>query len=94
MDILSERIIIATICLVLGIYSLLTGMLALANKDIKLPGFYQLGVFLTKLIYGEDRVTSFENDMKDRKKAIRYGIIWTLMGLIALAAAIFVLFVA
>lgn len=94
MNMSSENIIIAALYLVAGIYALLTGILALAKKDIKVPGFYQFGVFLTKVIYGEDRATSFENDMKDRKKAIRYGVFWIFMGLVALAGGIFVLFVA
>jgi hypothetical protein len=89
-----ENIIIAGIYFLGGIYALLTGILALANMDIKLPGFYQFGVFMTKILRGEDEVTRFENNMKDRKKAIRYGIILTLIGLIMLAGAIFVLFVA
>ena len=94
MNITFEKITIATLYLIAGIYSLLTGILALANKDIRLPGFYRLGVFITKIISREDEVTRFEADMKDRKKAIRYGILWTLIGLIALAGGIFVLFFA
>jgi hypothetical protein len=94
MNLSFENIIISTLYLVGGIYSLLTGILALAKRDIRLPGFYRLGVFLTKIIQGEDKVTSFETDMRDRKKVIRYGIFWILIGFAFLAGAVFVLFAA
>jgi hypothetical protein len=86
-----ENIIIAIIYFLAGIYSLLTGVLALIKRDIKIPGFYRFGAFISEKIRGKDKVTSFENDMKDRKKAIKYGIFWVFIGLIALSGGIFVL---
>lgn len=70
-----------------------TGTLALANRSIKIPGFYQFGVFISNIFYGKDRTAAFEEEMKDRKKAIRYGLIWILIGLVSLAGVAFLLFV-
>ena len=91
MNIPYENIIIAIIYLFAGIYSLLTGLLALAKMNIKLPGLYRFGIYLSRKVRGQEKVASFENDMLDRKKVIRYGIFWILIGLIALAGGIFVL---
>jgi hypothetical protein len=91
MNISYENIIIAIIYLLIGIYSLVTGILALAKRDIRVPGFYQFGAIILRKVRGQDKVARFENDMLDRKKVIRYGIFWIFMGLIALAGGIFVL---
>jgi hypothetical protein len=94
MHITYENIIIATICFLAGLYLLLTGIFALAKKDIKFPGFYRFGSFISRQVLGQDKLTRFENDMLDRNKAIRYAILWIFGGLIALAGGIFVLFAA
>lgn len=87
-----QAIIIVVIYFIGGIYSILTGILALAKMNIKIPGFYQLGVFISNVLFGKVRTSNFEKEMMDPKKVIRYGIFWILMGLIALAGGIFLLF--
>ncbi len=89
----NQAVIIAVIYFIGGIYSILTGILALAKMNIKIPGFYQLGVFISNLLFGKDRASNFEQEMMDRKKAIRYGIVWILIGIVTLAGGIFLLFV-
>jgi hypothetical protein len=92
MHISFQNIIIAAIYFLAGIYALLTGIFALTRLDVKIPGFYQFGVFISKKVHRKDKLTSFENDMMDRKKVIRYGIFWIFIGVIALAGGIFLLF--
>jgi hypothetical protein len=92
MNISYENIIISTIYFLAGSYLLLTGIFALAKKNIKFPGFYRLGSFMSRNVVGEERSTRFENDMMDRQKVIRFAVFWILIGLIALAGGIFVLF--
>ena len=89
-----ENIIISAIYFLASIYALLTGIFVLAKMDTKFPGFYQFGIFISKIVRGKNTVTSFENDLMDRKKAIRYGVFWILIGLIALAGGVFVFFAA
>jgi hypothetical protein len=89
----SQAVIVAVVCFIGGVYLIASGVLAFANKSIKIPGFYQAGIFLTAWLYGKDKVISFEEEMKNRKKAVRYGVMWTSIGLLSLALGIFVLFV-
>ena len=93
MNISFENVIIAIIYFLAGIYALLTGIFALANLNIKIPGFYQFGELLAKKLRGKAKTTNFEQDMMDRKKAIRYGIFWIFIGLVALAGGVFLLLV-
>lgn len=88
----SLAILITIIYFIIGSYSILTGILALANKSIKIPGFYQLGVFISNFLYGKGRTSNFEEEMADRKKAVRYAIFWIVIGLVALAGGVFLLF--
>ena len=86
-------IAITIISLIAGMYSVLTGILALAKRDIKIPGFYQLGIFIFNLLYGKASLTNFEKEMMNPKKSVRYGIFWILTGLVALVIGVFFLFV-
>lgn len=88
----NEAIIFALISFLGGIYSIMTGLLALANTNIKIRGFYQFGVFISNMLYGKEKVSRFEEEMMDRKKAVRYGIFWILIGLASTAIGIFFLF--
>jgi|PlaIllAssembly_1097288.scaffolds.fasta_scaffold1340353_1 hypothetical protein len=89
----SENIIIAVIYFIAGIYALLTGIGALANLNIKIPGFYQFGIFLSNKLRGKEKINNFEIDIMERRKAIRYGIFWIFIGLISIAGGVFLLFV-
>lgn len=86
-------IFIALLYLVGGLYLILTGILTLAKRKMKIPGFYQLGVLISNILYGSAKVARFEEDILDRKKAIRYSILWILIGLVSTAGGIFLLFV-
>jgi len=83
---------VAILYLLGGLYLILTGILALSNREIKIPGLYQLGVLISKIMFGPNRAASFEKDMLDRKKAIRYSVFWILIGLVSVAGAIFLIF--
>lgn len=88
----NEAIIFALISFLGGIYSIITGLLALANMNIKIPGFYPFGTFISNILYGKKKVSKFEEEMMDRKKAVRYGIFWILIGLASLSIGVFFLF--
>ena len=86
-------IAITIISFIAGTYSVLTGILALANRDINIPGFYQLGVFIFNLLYGKARLANFEKEIMNPKKSVRYGIFWILIGAVAFVVGTFLLFV-
>jgi hypothetical protein len=86
-------IVIAIIYFIGGIYSILTGIFALAKVNIKIPGFYQLGIFISNLIFGKAKTSNFEKEMLDENKVIKYAIFWILSGLILLAGGVFLLLV-
>lgn len=88
----NDAIIFALVAFFGGIYSIATGLLALANMNIKVLGFYQFGAFISNILYGKEKVTKFEEEMMDQKKAVRYGIFWIVIGLASVFIGIFFLF--
>lgn len=87
------NLIIATIPLLAGTFLLITGFLALANTDIKIRGLYEFGVFISSKLYGKEKIQIFEEEMKDRKTVVRYGLIWIFGGLASIIIGLFFLFV-
>jgi hypothetical protein len=84
--------VIAIIYFIGATYSILIGIFALTKRDIKIPGLYQLGLFLSKLILGKAKTSNFEKEMMDPHKVVRYAIFWILIGLVFLAGGVFLLF--
>ena len=67
--------------------------MALARRNIRIPGFYQLDAFIYALLYGKAKLANFENEMMDPKQAVKYGIFWIVSGVVAFFIGMFLLFV-
>ena len=83
----------AIISFVTGVFAIWTGILTISKGNIKIPGFYNLGVFISKIIRGEAQTTKAEEDLNDPKMAMNYAIFWLLIGLAFLAGSFVLLFV-
>jgi len=87
-----QIIVMALISGLTGIYAIWTGILAIGKQNIKTPTPYKLGAFISRKIRGEARTSQFEKEIDDPKIAVRYGILWLLIGLIFLGGSILLLF--
>ena len=83
--------IIAIIYCIGGLYSLISGIFAIANIDMKIPLVYEVGVFISNLLYGKKKTQNFENELNDPKKRIRFGIFMCLIGLLFLGGSVYLL---
>jgi len=88
-----QVVVMAIISFMTGVYAIWTGILTISKGNIKIPGLYNLGIFISKKIRGETQTAKVEKDLNDPKTAMKYVIFWLLIGLAFLAGSFVLLFV-
>ncbi|MDD2922101.1 MAG: hypothetical protein PHQ36_07420 [Anaerolineales bacterium] len=87
-----ENIQLVFVCLIIGVYAIWRGVLAIYGINSKIPIIYNLGMHISNLILGRHKTAKIEEEMNDSNKSRRYGIFFLMIGVFFIIGGIFLLF--
>jgi hypothetical protein len=87
-----QTVFMGIVSLITGIYGVWVGILGIMDSNMKIPGIYKFGIFISKFVKGKAKTVQMEADLDDPQKKMKNGILLLCFGILFLAAGIFFIF--